>query len=178
MNLKEKKINITDDINYKKNYYLKNKDKRTQYNREYYRKNKEKILIKNETYRQKNKDILNNKANKRLLKRRKDCKITALKIRIRSLILKSIKGNGYSKKSKTNDILGCDFIFFKEYIESQFKKGMTWKNIHLDHIKPLHTAKTEKQVLELNHYTNFQPLFATDNLKKHTKLINKQLRLI
>lgn len=29
---------------------------------------------------------------------------------------------------------------------------------HLDHIIPLSTAKTEKEVIILNHYTNFQPL--------------------
>ncbi len=39
-------------------------------------------------------------------------------------------------------------------------------------------TKTEKEVLELNHYTNFQPLFAKDNLKKSNKLIEKQLRIL
>jgi hypothetical protein len=53
---------------------------------------------------------------------------------------------------------------FKEYIESQFKNGMKWDNIHLDHIKPINSYY-RKEVLEPNH-TNFQPLFVKDNLSK------------
>ena len=54
---------------------------------------------------------------------------------------------------------------------------MTWENHgkwHIDHIIPLATAKTEKQVLKLNNYKNLRPLWAEDNLKKKAK-INKQL---
>jgi hypothetical protein len=52
---------------------------------------------------------------------------------------------------------------------------MTWSNMgewHIDHIKPLATAKTEKDVYELNHYTNLQPLWAKDNLSKGAKTPN------
>jgi hypothetical protein len=42
---------------------------------------------------------------------------------------------------------------------------MKWDNIHLDHIKPINSYY-RKEVLELNHYTNFQPLFVKDNLSK------------
>ena len=55
---------------------------------------------------------------------------------------------------------------------------MTWNNIHLDHIKPLSTANTKEEILILNHYTNFQPLLAIDNLIKNDSLIEKQLRLL
>ena len=55
---------------------------------------------------------------------------------------------------------------------------MNWDNIHLDHIKPLATAKTEEDVILLNHYTNFQPLLAKDNLNKGKKIIEKQLRIL
>jgi len=49
---------------------------------------------------------------------------------------------------------------------------------HLDHIIPLATTKTEKDVIRLNHYTNFQPLWAKDNLSKGYKIIEKQLVLL
>ena len=37
----------------------------------------------------------------------------------------------------------------------------------IDHIVPMSTAKTEKDVLKLNHYTNFQPLCSYTN--RHIK---------
>ncbi len=46
---------------------------------------------------------------------------------------------------------------------------MTWENHgewHIDHIIPISWGKTESEVIELNHYTNFQPLWAKDNLSK------------
>ena len=42
---------------------------------------------------------------------------------------------------------------------------------HLDHIIPLAIAKTEEEIIKLNHYTNFQPLWAIDNLKKGAKIL-------
>jgi len=97
-----------------------------------------------------------------------------LKSRIRNLIYLSIvQRKGYTKKSKANDILGCSYEFFKEYIEAQFTLEMNWNNIHLDHIKPLAIANTEEEVLILNHYTNFQPLWWRDNIQKSNKILIK-----
>jgi hypothetical protein len=49
---------------------------------------------------------------------------------------------------------------------------MSWENQgewHLDHIMPISLAKTEEEVIKLNHYTNFQPLWAEDNVRKSNK---------
>ena len=46
---------------------------------------------------------------------------------------------------------------------------MSWENYgewHLDHKTPVSWAETEEQVYELNKYTNFQPLWATDIKRK------------
>lgn len=79
------------------------------------------------------------------------------------------------KKSKTTEnILGVTFDELKNYIESKFSKGMTWDNYgkwHIDHIKPLSSAVTESEIYELCHYTNLQPLWAEDNLKKSSKIL-------
>jgi len=104
-----------------------------------------------------------------------------LRYNISSLILRSFKRNGYTKKSQSNKILGCSFEEFKQHLERQFTKGMTWENQgqwHLDHIYPMSLAKDEEEIIRLNHYTNFQPLWAIDNIKKGNKIINKQLTLI
>ena len=77
-----------------------------------------------------------------------------------------------NKNTRTKDMLGLDLACFKSYIESKFQEGMTWENYgqwHVDHIKPLSLATTEQEVMELNHYTNLQPLWAVENLKKSNK---------
>ena len=158
----------------RRNHYLTNKDKILTRVNIYNSNNSEKIKKYQKNYRVKNRSELN----KYYTDRNKVDFIFYLKGRIRKAINQSIKNNGFTKLLSTENILGCDFNFFKEYIENQFVSGMNWSNIHIDHIKPMRTANTEKRVLELNHYTNLQPLFAIDNLKKGGKIIAKQLKLI
>lgn len=71
--------------------------------------------------------------------------------------------------------LECSINEFKQHIESQFKEGMTWKNHggwHIDHIIPLkYGDPTIKQVAERLHWTNTQPLWATDNISKGNRFI-------
>jgi len=88
------------------------------------------------------------------------------------MILKSFKRKGYSKKTKTYDILGLTYEEFKLYLESKFESWMNWGNYgnpkdgilelsktwDIDHIIPLSSAKTENDIIKLNHYTNLQPL--------------------
>lgn len=92
---------------------------------------------------------------------------------IRSLIKSAIKRRGYKKNTKTFDILGCEYEVFKAYFESMFKPGMTWENHgrwHIDHIYPVSRAENEKHLIELNHYTNLQPLWAGENFSKGNRI--------
>ena len=79
------------------------------------------------------------------------------------------------KQNRTLDIIGCTSEFLKEYLEQKFTEGMSWdlmgKHIHIDHIIPLSSANTEEEVYKLCHYTNLQPLWAEDNLKKGDKIL-------
>jgi hypothetical protein len=97
-----------------------------------------------------------------------------LKFNIRSLIRNSINRKFTTKSKKTIEILGCSFEEFKLHLESQFDEKMNWENQgtywYLDHIIPISSAKTEEDVYRLNHYTNFQPLYWEDNLKKSNKI--------
>jgi hypothetical protein len=93
---------------------------------------------------------------------------------IRSLVSKIIKDGGYSKTSKTFQILGCTAEEFMIHIENQFVEEMNWDNYgewEYDHIYPVSLAESEEHLIQLNHYTNFQPLWREDNRKKSNKLI-------
>lgn len=98
--------------------------------------------------------------------------IRRIKKRIKSLISISILKAGYSKKTKAFEILGAEFDVVKKHIESKFKEGMSWENHgewHIDHVIPMSTANSEERALSLNHYTNLQPLWASENLHKGSK---------
>lgn len=72
--------------------------------------------------------------------------------------------------------LGCSVAELRLYLESKFQAGMTWENHttngwHIDHIKPLSSfdLTNREQLIKACHYTNLQPLWAIDNLKKGNK---------
>ena len=71
--------------------------------------------------------------------------------------------------------MGCDIEFFKNYIGKQLNNGMTFENYgkwHIDHIMPLSSAGDDLDKLKkLCHYTNLQPLWVIDNIKKNNKII-------
>ena len=80
------------------------------------------------------------------------------------------------KTGSAVDNLGCSIEYFKLYIESKWEPGMSWDNWardgwHIDHKEPLSSFNLEnvEQVQIVCHYTNLQPLWAEDNLKKSDK---------
>jgi hypothetical protein len=99
-------------------------------------------------------------------------------INMRTRLCGYLKKHDITKKNKTFDIVGCSPEFLKEYLEKQFTGGMSWElfgeHIHIDHIIPLSSAKTEDEIYKLCHYTNLQPLWAEDNLKKSNKILVEQ----
>jgi hypothetical protein len=145
-------------------YYKKNVDHIANTKKEYLENNRDKIILRQSSYNK---------------KRKGDDPIYHLTSNVRSRIKQfmKIKKYKYKLKTPTMDIVGCSPTKLREHIEKQFTDGMTWDNYgtygwHLDHIIPLSTAKTREDVFKLNHYTNLQPLWATDNLKKGKKIIN------
>ena len=123
-----------------------------------------------------NKEKVRNSIRINLLSRRKTDPIYKMRTLMSTQIRKAIIRNGFTKRSKTGDILGCSWIEFKEYLESKFYNDMNWNNKDkwdIDHIIPCVSAKNEEDLLKLQHYTNLQPLWKTDHKKKTKEDIRK-----
>jgi hypothetical protein len=76
--------------------------------------------------------------------------------------------------------LGCSIEELKSYLESKFQEGMSWENYgrkkgikcwEIDHVVPISNFNLEdpEQFKKACHYTNLQPLWAEDNLKKSNR---------
>jgi hypothetical protein len=103
-----------------------------------------------------------------------DKKLKNISRNINRNIRRSFKKKGIVKSKTICEILGCSYQDFKIYIESKFETWMNWNNYglyngqlnhgwDLDHIVPKSIAKTEEDILKLNHYTNFTPLCSKNN---------------
>jgi hypothetical protein len=83
-----------------------------------------------------------------------------------------LKRNGARHNAgRTIKLVGCSANQLKQYLEAAFVSGMNWGNYgqwHVDHIKPcasFNLTQPEQQ-LACFHYTNLQPLWGPDNLRK------------
>lgn len=99
-------------------------------------------------------------------------------------ITKNLRGRIYValkrgiKSKPTMELLGCTIDEFKKYFESLFTEGMDWERymeggIHIDHKIPcakFDLTDPEQQKICF-HYTNLQPLWALDNLKKAASIL-------
>jgi hypothetical protein len=153
--------------------YMKKKRKDPEFNKSERKKERERNKERRKTdpeYRKK----INKKKYERRKKKMENDPVYRFKIKIRKRIRSILKDRGYTKKSKTHEILSISYEEFNLHMERQFVKGMTWDNYgewHIDHIIPLATAICEDDVIRLNHYTNLQPLWAEDNIRKGSKIL-------
>ena len=182
--MKDKETSKNLKKEYLKNYYYKNRErilnrlkqeemvmKKKEYDRLKYIKNREKLLRQSKEYSRNNIE----KINKRNSKRKKIDPHYKLRVNMARRILLAVKGS--SKSKSTLELLGCTLDQLKQYIETLFKPGMTWGNHgkfgwHLDHIIPCSSFDLTdvEQQKKCFHYTNLQPLWAKDNIKKGSKL--------
>jgi len=143
---------------YQKQYDEKNSNRKKTYKREYDLKNKSKNQIK-ENKRRKKRRILD--VNFKIK--------TYLSSRL-SIVLKKNK-----KSDRTIVLLGCSISDLKKHLESKFTDGMSLDNYgkwHIDHIVPckiFDLSNKEAQKICF-HYTNLQPLWGIDNIKKSSKV--------
>ena len=99
---------------------------------------------------------------------------------LRTRLYQALMGN-FKSGSAVQD-LGCTIPELKFYLEGQFQDGMTWENWtrvdlyenawNIDHKIPLafFDLTIREQLLQAVHYTNLQPMWAKENLKKSNKV--------
>lgn len=141
---------------------------------------REKYLLDNAEYIKNKKDAkkreneikkiaFNKNNNIRIKERRINDSLFRMKDTLRARTRKAFR-NKYNKKNTNSELLGISYESLYTYIESMFTEGMSWdlfgKHIHIDHIIPLASASTEDELIKLCHYTNLQPLWAEDNIRK------------
>ena len=167
-------------------YYIENKESVKDKNSLYYNENRDTRILIKKNYNEKHKIIRNIKQklyNQTHKKERNNwCKTKInnnLNFKLmhyyRSRIRLALKNN--QKTGYTLELLGCTITELKLHLEKQFTEGMTWDNYgkfgwHVDHIIPCSifnlTDPTEQK--QCFHYTNLQPLWWDDNIKKSNKI--------
>lgn len=138
------------------------------------RKEKAHYAAVNKKWRMLNKDKIRANKRRHYWKQKENNILFRIKESVRGRIRRIIKTKYLHKDSKVHDYLGCTLEQFKIHLESQFQEGMTWDNYgkwHIDHIIPISSGNTLNEIYKLNHYTNFQPLWASDNIKKGAKIL-------
>lgn len=137
-------------------YYSKNKDKMNKDTVDRRRRNRDKYLEYQRKYKKERSKV---DPQFRL--------INAMRKRVCKILKRKSKG--------TLDLLGCSVGELRSHLEKQFKSGMSWANYglygwHVDHIIPLASTTNTSELEKLCHYSNLQPLWASENLKKSNKL--------
>lgn len=144
-----------------RNAYRRNVARHREGTKRWYRENKEKVLE------------YNNEREKRL---RKESPSFAIEKSLRSRLRILMKESGAVKSASTMKLAGCTAKQLRAHLESQFKPGMSWDNYgvdgwHIDHIRPCCSfdLTDPEQQKECFHYSNLQPLWASENLSKGGK---------
>ena len=93
---------------------------------------------------------------------------------VRSRVYIALKND---KEMSSTEYLGCNIETFEKHIEQQFTEGMSWEGYgewHIDHKIPLKYNKPshEEIVVQRLHYTNTQPMWASENMSKGCRYIS------
>jgi hypothetical protein len=144
-------------------YYKRNSEKLKQINNSYYH-----TVVKSDmpTQRAKNR--------KRQQERLKTDVLYKLKRNLRNRLYYALQNKVWKKNTTFSKYIGLqNHLELKAILEKKFLPGMTWENYgkwEIDHIIPLDSAKTPQELFSLCHYTNLQPLWKVNNIKKSNKL--------
>lgn len=171
----------------KEDYYNK-KEHYNELSKKYYKEHAEEIKARKKKYREENADKIKayrekvKEKTKTYLKdytREKARSNPSYRLR-RNLAVRlyaALKSKT-NKKDRTMELIGCSLEDLMKHLESQFKEGMTWENYgrfgwHVDHIIPCSSFDllNEEEQKKCFHYTNLQPLWQIENLRKSNKIL-------
>ena len=160
---------------------IKNSENIKTYKKQYDIDNKEVLYQNKKIYRENNKEYFREYMRNYQVERRKNDNLFRIKHNVRNRLWEAFKNKNW-KKDGSEKLLGANYQIVKEYLESLFTDNMSWDNYgrcvegdcdnywHIDHKIPLNTATTKEEMEELCHYSNLQPLWAIDNLRKPKNL--------
>lgn len=139
----------------------------------YKARNREKLRKKQLEYQRENNLRINAYRSRYMRQRRSIDKLFAIKQNMRARFRFELAKRGEEQLIKANQYLGCSWIFLRDYLAEKFTDGMSWENYgdwHVDHVIPLASAKSKEELIRLWHYSNLQPLWASDNISKGAKM--------
>jgi hypothetical protein len=163
---------------YIKKWQKSHRDKVLKYKRLWRESNPEKMQKARDVWASKNKIRIRRVASARKIRKYHSDPQFKIEMKLRRKINKWIF-SGYGAGGlpcKVKDYVGADKATVRKHIESQFKKGMNWGNHefrgwHFDHKIPVSRFDLTKrdELLKCFHYTNMQPLWHKDHIRKHGK---------
>jgi len=150
-------------------------EKMKQRRKEQYIKHREKRLLAVKEYVKNNKDKIRKRRSEYTINRYHNDPAFKIKMTLSRRMRGLIKKNG----TRTVDLIGCSIDDLKKHLEAKFTDGMNWENYgrngwHIDHIRPCagFDLTKKKQQKICFHYTNLQPLWEADNIRKGDKILD------
>lgn len=153
-------------------YYAANKEKTQAHNAAYYAINRETILAHNAAYSAFNWVRIRRQKTQYEKQRAKSDPIFRLTKNLRRRLGLAFKFQKTKKHQSTFELTGCTKEELRQHLVSQLRDGMTLENHgkvwHIDHIRPCSSfdLSDPNQAILCFHYSNLQPLFADENLRK------------
>ena len=155
-------------------YYLNNKEHEIKVNKLWKENNRERIKQISKLWVKNNPEKKNSNQRKYRKNRRERDPMFKVLSNLRTRIHEVLTAKHIVKEATTKKLTGCTLEYLKNYLEKKFKDGMSWDNYgqwHIDHIRPCASFNLLDPIEQkiCFHYTNLQPLWAEDNLKKSNK---------
>jgi hypothetical protein len=152
--------------------------------RKAYQENKKRVLEKNKNWRRRNMQKVyarrratgetRKQANLWYHRRGKFNQQHVLRELLRGRLRKALQRASGTKAHSAVALCGCSPAELMQYLQSKFLPGMHWNNRgkwHIDHIIPCSAfdLTDPNQQAACFHYSNLQPLWARDNIRKGAK---------